>query len=160
MSHPIPTQDYPCENCGGDVDECGCGENRMKNPFTHLYPIAAKLANQEQKRIMSKDPYKKLFEEFDREITIADFIWNSDKLARQSRRKVRAFIRKHTYPKSEAVPKSEIEKVVTEMDKIIDMANQRGRESFRRTKKLDTKISGLRQGIRRVYGLVQDLLEN
>lgn len=33
MSHPIPTQDYPCEVCGQQPDDCECpNEDDINNP--------------------------------------------------------------------------------------------------------------------------------
>ena len=98
----------------------------MKNPFTHLYPIAVRLANQEQKRIMNhpinytddvswptSDPHEKLFEEFEKYCFYAGeyhdegcrFVSYDEGVCnckvRKNRKALKAFIRKHTVPKSE-----------------------------------------------------------
>jgi hypothetical protein len=33
MSHPIASQDYPCETCGEQPDDCACHDNEPKNQF-------------------------------------------------------------------------------------------------------------------------------
>ena len=31
MSHPIVTKDYPCANCGKNVNSCECGEEEKSD---------------------------------------------------------------------------------------------------------------------------------
>ena len=44
MSHPDPTQEYPCENCGDNLDDCECGYEEINAHMTaaSIGPVTSK----------------------------------------------------------------------------------------------------------------------